>query len=180
MRFSEITSITGKPGLYKMESQKPSGVIVTSLTEGWTKFISNREHLFSPLENISIYAEDDTIDLLDVMLMAYEKKDTIPPADAKADNETLKAYFEQILPTYDKEKVHLSDIKKFVKWFAILEEKGVFLTELEEKKKEKAEEEKVKTEEPVTEAVVETEEIVKEEAVETEAPKAKTKKTKTK
>ena len=180
MRFSEITSITGKPGLYKMESQKPSGVIVTSLTEGWTKFISNREHLFSPLENISIYADDDTIDLLDVMLMAYEKKDTIPPADAKADNDTLKAYFEQILPTYDKEKVHLSDIKKFVKWFAILEEKGVFLTELEEKKKDKAEEEKVKTEEAVTEAVVETEEIVKEEAVETEAPKAKTKKTKTK
>ena len=88
------------PGLYKMESQKPSGVIVTSLTEGWTKFISNREHLFSPLENISIYADDDTIDLLDVMLMAYEKKETIPPADAKADNDTLKAYFEQILPIH--------------------------------------------------------------------------------
>ena len=172
MRFTEITSITGMPGLYKMESQKPSGVIVTSLTEGWTKFISNREHLFSPLENISIYADDDTIDLLDVMLMAYEKKETIPHADAKADNDTLKAYFEQILPTYDKEKVHLSDIKKFVKWFAILDEKGVFQTELEEKQKE--EEEKLKTEE------VAKEEVVQEEEAEKVAPKAKTKKPKAK
>lgn len=146
MRFIEITSITGMPGLYKMETQKPSGVIVTSLTEGWTKFISNREHLFSPLENISIYTEDDTEDLLDVMLMAFEKKDSIPLPDAKADNAILKTYFEQILPTYDKEKVHLSDIKKFVKWFAILDEKGVFKTELEEKQKEKEEAEKAEKE----------------------------------
>ena len=169
MRFTEITSITGMPGLYKMESQKPSGVIVTSLTEGWTKFISNREHLFSPLENISIYADNDTIDLLDVMLMAYEKKDVIPPADAKADNDTLKTYFEQILPTYDKEKVHLSDIKKFVKWFAILDEKGVFQTELEEKQKVKDEEAKAEKETAV-------EEIKEPEETKTKAVKTKKKK----
>ncbi len=84
----------------------------------------------------------------------------------------LKAYFEQILPTYDKEKVHLSDIKKFVKWFAILDEKGVFQTELEEKQKE--EEEKLKTEE------VAKEEVVQEEEAEKVAPKAKTKKPKAK
>lgn len=133
MRFRDITSITGMGGLFKMESHKPSGLIVTSLTEGWTKFVSNREHLFSPLDSISIYTADDTVELLDVLLKAYELKDSNPPVDAKSDNATLGAYFEAILPEYDKEKVHFSDIKKFIKWFAILDEKGILQTELTEK-----------------------------------------------
>ena len=139
MRFVEITAITGLGGLYKMESQKPSGLIVTSLSEGWTKFVSNREHLFSPLENIAIYTNDDTVELLEVMLRAYAQKESNPPADAKADNATLSAYFEKVLPEYDREKVHISDIKKFIKWFTILDEKGVLQTELEEKNKAAAE-----------------------------------------
>jgi hypothetical protein len=139
MRFRDITSISGKPGLFKMESHKPSGLIVTSLTEGWTKFVSNREHLFSPLDNISIYTADDTVELLDVLLKAYAIKETNPPIDAKSDNAALSAYFEKILPEYDKEKVHIRDIKKFIKWFQILEEKGILQTELEEKEKESVE-----------------------------------------
>ena len=89
MRFRDITSITGMGGLFKMESHKPSGLRVTSLTEGWTKFVSNREHLFSPLDNISIYTANDTVELLDVLLKAYEQKTSSPPVDAKSDNATL-------------------------------------------------------------------------------------------
>lgn len=147
MRFRDITSITGMGGLFKMESHKPSGLIVTSLTEGWTKFVSNREHLFSPLDNISIYTANDTVELLDVMLKAYEQKTSNPPVDAKSDNATLSAYFEKVLPEYDREKVHISDIKKFIKWFQILDEKGILATEIEEKAKEEAE---AKTEETTT------------------------------
>lgn len=147
MRFRDITSITGMGGLFKMESHKPSGLIVTSLTEGWTKFVSNREHLFSPLDNISIYTANDTVELLDVMLKAYEQKTSNPPVDAKSDNATLSAYFEKVLPEYDREKVHISDIKKFIKWFQILDEKGILATEIEEKAKE---EEAAKTEETTT------------------------------
>lgn len=134
-------------GLFKMESHKPSGLIVTSLTEGWTKFVSNREHLFSPLDNISIYTANDTVELLDVMLKAYEQKSSNPPVDAKSDNATLSAYFEKVLPEYDREKVHISDIKKFIKWFQILDEKGILATEIEEKAKEEA---AAKTEETTT------------------------------
>ena len=130
-----------------MESHKPSGLIVTSLTEGWTKFVSNREHLFSPLDNISIYTANDTVELLDVMLKAYEQKTSNPPVDAKSDNATLSAYFEKVLPEYDREKVHISDIKKFIKWFQILDEKGILATEVEEKANEEA---AAKTEETTT------------------------------
>jgi hypothetical protein len=147
MRFRDITSITGMGGLFKMESHKPSGLIVTSLTEGWTKFVSNREHLFSPLDNISIYTANDTVELLDVLLKAYEQKTSNPPVDAKSDNATLSAYFEKVLPEYDREKVHISDIKKFIKWFQILDEKGILATEIEEKANEEA---AAKTEETTT------------------------------
>ncbi|MBK9454994.1 MAG: DUF5606 domain-containing protein [Chitinophagales bacterium] len=147
MRFRDITSITGMGGLFKMESHKPSGLIVTSLTEGWTKFVSNREHLFSPLDNISIYTANDTVELLDVLLKAYEQKTSNPPVDAKSDNATLSAYFEKVLPEYDREKVHISDIKKFIKWFQILDEKGILATEVEEKANEEA---AAKTEETTT------------------------------
>ena len=150
MRFREITAITGLGGLYKMESQKPSGLIVTSLSEGWTKFVSNRQHLFSPLDNIAIYTDDDTMPLLDVMLKAYAQKDSNPPVDAKSDNDALSAWFERVLPEYDKEKVHISDIKKFIKWFHILDEKGVLQEEAEEM--QKAEAEAAKTEENTPEA----------------------------
>ena len=147
MRFRDITSITGMGGLFKMESHKPSGLIVTSLTEGWTKFVSNREHLFSPLDNISIYTANDTVELLDVLLKAYEQKTSNPPVDAKSDNATLSAYFEKVLPEYDREKVHISDIKKFIKRFQILDEKGILATEVEEKANEEA---AAKTEETTT------------------------------
>ena len=139
MRFREITAITGMGGLFKMESQKPSGLIVTSLSEGWTKFVSNREHLFSPLDNIAIYTNDDTMPLLDVMLKAFEQRDTNPPVDPKSDNTTISAWFEKILPEYDREKVYINDIKKFIKWFHLLDAQGILQTEADELEKEKAE-----------------------------------------
>lgn len=122
-----------------MEGQKPSGLIVTSLSEGWTKFVSNREHLFSPLDNIAIYTSEDTMPLLDVMLKAYEQRETNPPVDPKSDNATIAAWFEKVLPEYDREKVYVSDIKKFIKWFHLLDAQGVLQTEADEMEKEKAE-----------------------------------------
>jgi hypothetical protein len=43
--------------------------------------------------------------------------------------------------------VHISDIKKFIKWFQILDEKGILATEVEEKANEEA---AAKTEETTT------------------------------
>jgi len=132
MRFNDIVSISGMSGLYKMENQKVNGIIVTSLAEGWTKFISSRAHLFSLLENISIYTDTDNVNLLDVMIAAHGQKETNPPVDVKASDDELKAYFAKVLPSYEKEKVHASDIRKFIKWFLILDEKGIIQTEIEE------------------------------------------------
>ena len=40
--------------------------------------------------------------------------------DKKSSNKELFSYFETVLPTYDKEKVYASDIKKIVNWYNLL------------------------------------------------------------
>ncbi|MBK7107753.1 MAG: DUF5606 domain-containing protein [Chitinophagales bacterium] len=136
MRIKDIVSIGGMAGLYKIDGQKPSGLIVTSLTEGWTKFVSNRQHMFSPLENISIYTDTDNVELADVLLEVNNKKETNPPADTKADNAVIREWFTQIVPNHDQEKVYISDIKKLIKWFDILDEHGVIAGEIAARKEE--------------------------------------------
>lgn len=138
MRIKDIVSISGMSGLYKIEGQKPSGLIVTSLTEGWTKFVSNRQHMFSPLENISIYTDTDNVELVDVLLEIHAKKESHPPVDTKADNAVLRDWFRHIVPNYDHEKVYVSDIKKLIKWFDILEAHQVISGEIEARNEEGA------------------------------------------
>jgi hypothetical protein len=131
MRLREITSITGIGGLFKMEVQRADGMIVRSLTEGWTKFIPSRTHGFTPLENIAIYTEEDTVPLAEVLIKMHEarKKSPLPAASASA--EEFRSYLETILPDYDREKVYVSDMKKLVRWYAILDEHGVIAAEVE-------------------------------------------------
>ncbi len=137
MRFHEITSISGMGGLFRMTGQRPNGLIVHSLAEGWTRFVSSRKHMFTPLENIAIYTDEDTVPLLDVLLAMREKQADTPPPGPKESSDVFKEYLEAIVPNYDRDKVYVSDMKKLVRWFGILEEHGV----LEEEIKAKAEEE---------------------------------------
>ncbi len=139
MRINEIVAITGMPGLYKVEGQKVNGLIVTSLSEGWTKFVSSRQYMFSLLENISIYTDTDNVELADVLMMVDEKKAEHPMPATNASSGELREWFLEILPNHDQEKVYTSDIKKLVKWFLLLEEKGV----IEDEKKARLEEENV-------------------------------------
>ena len=50
------------------------------------------------------------------------------------DNNALKAYFAEVLPNYDKERVYVSNIKKVLAWYNILVEHK--LVDLEEAPKQ--------------------------------------------
>ena len=47
-------------------------------------------------------------------------KDTTP-VDANSDAETLRTYLGTVLPDFDRDRVHVTDIKKLIKWFHILQ-----------------------------------------------------------
>ena len=123
-------------GLYKVIAQGKGGLIVESLTDK-KRMPVQPNYKISVLDNISIYiSSGDTIPLGDVLKKMYEKQSAQPAADSKtSSDDELKKFFESVLPEYDKEKVHTSDIRKAVLWYNLLLKTDIF-TQKEEEKKE--------------------------------------------
>lgn len=120
MEFREIIAVTGIAGLKKIVANRNDGLILCELNGDNKKFYSNRLHMFSPLENIAIYTDEDTVPLLDVLLEMKNQEASNPPVDANASNDQLRAYLATILPNFDRTRVNTSDIKKLIKWYQIL------------------------------------------------------------
>ena len=142
MRLREITAITGLTGLFKMDVQRSNGMIVTSLSEGWTRFVPTRTHGFTPLENIAIYTTEDTIPLNEVLVKMRESLKKLPLPEASASQDAYREYMEKLIPDYDREKVYISDMKKLVRWYEILDKHGVIEAEIAALKEEAEEEKK--------------------------------------
>ncbi len=124
MDLSKILAISGKNGLFKVVSQSKTGLIVESLTDGkkLPVFASDRS---SSLDDISIFTYGEDLPLKEILLRIFEKEEGKPTLDAKSKPEELKAYFEGIVPEYDKERVYQSDIKKLISWYNLLVEKDL-------------------------------------------------------
>ncbi|MBA2421878.1 MAG: DUF5606 domain-containing protein [Chitinophagales bacterium] len=128
--MKDILSITGMPGLFSLVSTKNNGMVVKSLEDGKTQFVSSRIHGISSLENISVYLnQEETTELKQVLIQMQKNEDSIPLPDVKAEPGKLKEYFKKIVPDYDEEKVHVSDMKKMVKWYATLKVNNLIPTE---------------------------------------------------
>lgn len=145
MEYSKLVAVTGLPGLYELLNSKTDGAIVRSLDDKSTKFVSSRVHNFSHLESIEVYTTGDNVNLVDVFNAMTKAGGSLP--DDK-DSSAVKKYFEKVYPDMDFERVYASDMKKMVKWFAVLQQNGV-----EIKLSEIPEEE---MEEPAPAPVVET------------------------
>ena len=122
MKLSEIASVSGKGGLFKVVSPTKAGVILESLDESKTKLIATTHHRLSLLHEISIYTttEEGTVALGDVLKKINKDFGTDLGVDGNADPSELKSFLKSVLPEYDEERVYVSDIKKLVKWYGIL------------------------------------------------------------
>jgi hypothetical protein len=114
-----ILSIGGKPGLYKMISQTKNGLIVESLLDN-KRMPAFSSAKISALEDISVFTEKEDIPLVDVFKAISDKEGGKECPGAKLGNDELKKYMEEVLPTFDKERVYISDIKKILNWYNIL------------------------------------------------------------
>jgi len=122
MDYNKLISVTGLPGLYELVSTKSDGAIVRSLEDQSTKFASTRQHGFSQLESIEVYTIRDNVNLSEIFHAMQKSTEVLPDEkDAKA----IKSYFQKVYPDLDFERVYASDMKKMVKWFAIIKEKGI-------------------------------------------------------
>src|SRR5687767_15723743 len=137
MEYAKIVAVTGLPGLFELVSSKSDGAIVRSLDDKSTKFVSSRIHNFSHLESIEVYTVQDNVNLVDIFNAMDTSGEKLP--DEK-DNAAVKKYFEKVFPDLDFERVYNSDLKKMVRWFAILKDHKIEI-KLSEPEEEPAEEE---------------------------------------
>src|SRR5688572_12236605 len=122
MELKDIVSISGMSGLFEVVTKRTDGMIVKGFEDGKSQFISSRVHIFTPLDAITIYTGDkDTTELYKVLLEMKKQEKKSPVVDANADGSVLKSYFQKVLPDYNEEKVYVSDIKKVIKWYQLLD-----------------------------------------------------------
>lgn len=146
MNLDKILAISGKPGLYVLKVQTRTGFVAESLTDG-KKITVNLKSNVSLLSEISIYTYEGEKPLTEVMQNIAVKENKGQAISHKEDNAKLIAYFKEILPEYDEERVYPSDIKKVLNWYNTLQAKGL-VTDLAPAPSETAEQAPVAEEKP--------------------------------
>lgn len=120
--------VGGVPGVHKLVATRSNGLIIEDRQEGRTRFVPVRQQQVTPLGTISIYTDTDegTVLLSEVFQKMLDQVESLPPASIQAPSAELRAYFTQILPEHDQDRVHINDIKKCIKWFNFMHQKGIF------------------------------------------------------
>ena len=124
MNLEKILAISGMPGIYALKMQTRTGFVAESLLDGKKVTVGLRSNV-SLLTEISMYTHDAEKPLAEVMRSIAVKEDNGPAISHKQDNAKLVAYFKQVLPDYDEDRVYPSDIKKVLNWYNILQLKGL-------------------------------------------------------
>ncbi len=139
-----ILSIAGKPGLYKMVSRGKTNLIVESLDDKRRRIPVFASDRVTSLSDIAMYTDADDVELWKVLKSVGEIENAkrVSFNYKKATGKELREYFAKVLPSFDEDRVHDSDIKKLLQWYDILVQNE--LTNFEEllARKESDEEEK--------------------------------------
>ncbi len=116
-------AISGQPGLYKFVAQSMRGVIVESLIDG-KRMNAAATSRVSALTEISMFTEGEDIALADVFTNIWNYTEGKQAISHKESPEKIKEEFAKVLPEYDRDRVHVSDMKKCFAWYNILVEAG--------------------------------------------------------
>jgi len=127
-----ILSISGQPGLFKLVAETKNSIIVESLITG-KRMPAYSTSKISSLSDISIFTQTGEILLTDLFRKIIESGKTVSP---KASSNEIKAFFAEILPDYDQDRVYVSDMKKVIQWYQLLSEQNLLIETEEEVKEE--------------------------------------------
>lgn len=139
-----ILSISGKPGLYKLVSRGKANLIVESIDQQHKRMPVFASDRVTSLGDIAIYTDSEDMPLMKVFANLLKVEEGKPASInyKKCKSAELREYFATILPDYDRDRVHDSDIKKLLQWYNLLVNNGITdfeEPEAEEEKKNEAE-----------------------------------------
>lgn len=141
MSLEKTIAIAGKPGLYKLVAQTRAGFVAESLIDKKRLSVSIQQNV-SVLSEIAIYTLTEEIPLKEVFLKIKEKENGASTSvGAKESKDKLEEYFFNILPDYDEDRVYISDIKKVIQWYNLLQKHNMLDDLIEEVTQETSNEE---------------------------------------
>ena len=127
-----ILAISVKPGLYKLEPRGNNSLIVEPLDATHKRTPAFGNDRITSLADIAMFTETDDVPLMTILasLRDLEGGKESSLNYKKASPAELHEYFNKVLPEWDRDRVHNSDIKKLIQWYNILVKAGV--TDFEE------------------------------------------------
>ncbi len=124
MLLKDIYAITGKPGLYRVVSQSRGTMIVEAL-EGKRRMPVSAYTPVSCLSDTAMYTQGGEVALPEILNSMLTVHEQIASLDIKNDTAGVEALFARVLPSYDRERVHLSHMQKAFRWYLALRAAGI-------------------------------------------------------
>ena len=101
------------------------GFVVEGMSDGKRLPVSAMQRIIM-LKDISVYTMEDDMPLEEVFLKMKNNDDVASSISAKADPAELKSTLKKVLPEFDEERVHVSDIRKMFSWYGLLKDNVSF------------------------------------------------------
>ena len=110
-----------------MVSRAKNSLIVEILDETHRRLPAFAADRITSLADIAMYTDGDDVPLGKVLenMKQLEESKEASINYKKASGDELREYFAKVLPNFDRERVHVSDIKKLIQWYNILVNNGV-------------------------------------------------------
>lgn len=122
MSFEKIISIPGLSGLFRMVAQmRNGGFIVESLADSRRIPVSSTQRIIM-LKDIAVYTHGDDMPLYKVFKMMKEQDGFASGISSKAEPADLRSAMKKIMPEFDEERVHASDIRKMFIWYNLVKD----------------------------------------------------------
>ena len=108
-------------------SRAKNNLIVETLDSTHRRLPAFAADKITSLADIAMYTDSDDVPLHKVLTSIKEMEGGKPASInyRKAGDGELREYFGKVLPNFDRERVHNSDIKKLLQWYNILIENGI-------------------------------------------------------
>lgn len=133
----DILAISGRPGLFRLVNRGRGNLIVESIIDK-KRSPAHQTDRVSSLADISMFTVDDDKPLPEILTALHALTQGQPVNGKAMDDHAIREYFRQVLPDFDDERVHTSDIRKLLNWYNLLLQAGIteYVAPREEEKEE--------------------------------------------
>ena len=131
--LKNILAISGKPGLYRLVSRGNRNLIVETLDDKHKRQPAFGTDRIISLNDIAMYTDEEEVPLRQVLNSIKQKEQGKPvtnPDQKTASKDELFQFMAEVLPSFDRDRVHTSDVRKLIQWYNLLIENGI--TEFDE------------------------------------------------